>query len=522
MKRIILPIVAMTMALLVASCGQVSDESSSGSKLTAGLYVPEPAIAEVDSAVNAFMQSPEGAWEFEKLAAIYKPYLEKYPGSTTLWRDYQDLHMRFQKQSEAAEYFKTEMDANPKSAMHAYLYGRMLTDEAEARKMFQKATELDPKYYWGWHGLGVSLLRSTPVDTTAAMAAFEKGAAADNTQPTPFEMMGNVYRERGDSAKALECFSLLAATDPADFFKTEPKIATLRQAGNIVEAKNVVKSFIDANPDNYSAVRELVDIHKSAGEYDQALPHIHRMTELASNPSGAYYDLIMTHCKMNQPDSSLAAIKLALDNGYDDFRPLLYDPELASVREIADFGAVKSDIESRMAAAESARQEMLKGDEQKRMDAALAEMSNDPAPQFTLVDLYGNTVNLVDLKGKPVVLDFWATWCGPCRMTMPLLQKFYEARKDDIHYFAVNVWEDDTTKVRPFLAKYGYQFNNLFGSNATASDYGVTGIPTLFVIDGDGIIRYRHIGYSPDADQQLGWQIDAITEKARSMEMTQN
>ena len=93
---------------------------------------------------------------------------------------------------------------------------------------------------------------------------------------------------------------------------------------------------------------------------------------------------------------------------------------------------------------------------------------------------------------------------------MPLLQKFYAKRKNDIHYYAVNVWEDDTTKVRPFLAKYGYEFNNLFGSAATASDFGVSGIPTLFVIDGDGVIRFKHIGYTPDADQQLGWQLDAL------------
>ena len=79
-------------------------------------------------------------------------------------------------------------------------------------------------------------------------------------------------------------------------------------------------------------------------------------------------------------------------------------------------------------------------------------------------------------------------------------------------YFAVNVSQYDTSEVRPYLTQYGYTFNNLFGTNKIRTEFGVTGIPTLFVIDKDGFIRYIHDQPRFDIDEVLSWQLDDLLD----------
>lgn len=507
MYRIILLSILAIIALGI-SCGEKAEQGATEMNATAGQ--PDQAVAEADSIMQAWLQSPDGRWEFQAIDSVYRPIVDKYPNSTQLHRDYQDLHMRFERRAEAISMYEKRWEDNSDSPMYAYLYGRVIEDNVKSRELFKKATELDPDYYWGWHGLGVNYLTNEPVDTAAGIEALKKAIEADNSKPVPFDLLGDVYKARGEFDAALEYYGLLASTSPDDFSSLEPKIDLLRQMNETEKAGNEIQAFLDENPDNYYGVRAMAEHLMDQGKYAEALPYLHQMTALATNPTGAYYELMVTHTKLDQPDSALAVLTKAMDAGYDDFRPILHDPALAELREHPGFAEAKKKILDRMETAESMRKEMLAEDREERKQEALTEKLDKPAPDFSLVDLHGKTVTMDELEGKPVVLDFWATWCGPCRMTMPLLQKFYEARKDDIHYYAVNVWQEDTTEVRPYLDKYGYEFNNLFGSAETAQKFGVTGIPTLFLIDEQGIIRYQHVGYRQDADEVLSWQLDNV------------
>ena len=123
------------------------------------------------------------------------------------------------------------------------------------------------------------------------------------------------------------------------------------------------------------------------------------------------------------------------------------------------------------------------------------------APDFELYDLEGTIHKLSDFKGTPVLLNFWATWCGPCRSEIPHLEGVYEEWKDkDLTFFAVNVGEG-SSDVTSFMDYYGFNMPVLLDNAKTVSrKYGVSGIPTTYFIDEDGIIQNRIVGAFPDRE----------------------
>ena len=121
---------------------------------------------------------------------------------------------------------------------------------------------------------------------------------------------------------------------------------------------------------------------------------------------------------------------------------------------------------------------------------------NKPAPDFTLKDIEGNETKLADFKGKVVLLDFWATWCGPCIMSMPHIQALYEIYKEgDVIILGINSWEKEKDKVEPFLKEHKITYRILLDSNdEVIGKYGVKAIPKFFILDKKGIVRYSYTG----------------------------
>ena len=126
------------------------------------------------------------------------------------------------------------------------------------------------------------------------------------------------------------------------------------------------------------------------------------------------------------------------------------------------------------------------------------------APDFYLFTLEGNLVSLSDYAGKIVILDFWATWCGPCRMAMPVIDEFTKnLNGDDIRVFSIDVWEKGKKGPKKFMDEHNYAMTLLYGNNDLTQAYGIQGIPFLCVIDKEGNIRYKQTGYEDGLDEKL-------------------
>ena len=134
------------------------------------------------------------------------------------------------------------------------------------------------------------------------------------------------------------------------------------------------------------------------------------------------------------------------------------------------------------------------------------------APDFTMLDMEGNEVTLASFFGKPIVLNFWASWCGPCKMEMPEIQKFYEKYGEEIHFLLVSV-DDSLDAAKTFISDSGYTFPVYFDTTSVgAYTYGASSIPLTFFIDAQGNLTAYYMGAMSESILQQGVDMIYIPE----------
>jgi peroxiredoxin len=134
------------------------------------------------------------------------------------------------------------------------------------------------------------------------------------------------------------------------------------------------------------------------------------------------------------------------------------------------------------------------------------------APDFSLKALDGREVKLSSYRRKgPVVLAFWASWCGPCQMEMPMLETFYQNnRGSGVELLAISI-DSDAAAARRYADEYKLPFPVLLDDrNEVAENYQAQGIPLLYVVDPSGKLRYSHSGYNPEYEAQLTREVNEV------------
>jgi thiol-disulfide isomerase/thioredoxin len=123
----------------------------------------------------------------------------------------------------------------------------------------------------------------------------------------------------------------------------------------------------------------------------------------------------------------------------------------------------------------------------------------DPAPDFKVKDLEGKEISLQAFKGKVILLNFWASWCGPCRAEIPGLIDLQNKYKERVQIIGLVVDDDDETEVRDVVKSEAINYPVAFTNNQVRMDYGgIAALPTLFVINSEGRVVQKHVGlYDP-------------------------
>ncbi|MDK9699676.1 MAG: TlpA family protein disulfide reductase [bacterium] len=466
-----------------------------------------------DLTLDAFSKNLAEKPSMEARKAYCSEVIQTY-NSPDLWRN--AIEQWKQIDSSSATKWLAEMLAKePTSAKYQYLSGRwernLLSRAAIARRVVKAVPDADYGYRLLLSSYSSLIDGSAPAELKKE---FEKWLTMDEpllekypvlvteTSEESMKQLFSFYLFRGrfDDAKKL----LTTARDSKQrWASVNQEAILLARQGKFYEAKKLLEEDTDKIVEAQKLSekeREEYIVERYTGAlrqvkaYDKIVDYLKSLPKYEEN-SMLLYMLAFYQALANLPDDAFATLEVIAQQG---------SMSADQVKSDEDFTSIHSDPRWEPMLKKLAEGWSRKAED--RRTAVLAEKIDRTPPTWALADSKGDTIRLADLRGNVVILDFWATWCGPCRMAMPVLDEFMKKRMPKgVKVFSINVWENDRPKATKFIKDNNYSMKLVFGSDEPAKAYGITGIPYLCVIDKEGKLRFEEKGYSDALKEKLDW-----------------
>ncbi len=402
--------------------------------------------------------------------------------------------------------------ANPESGRWAYLRGRMLPtplERLEAGRWLAKTHPDSP--------LGCRL-----VVETYAKVLFSEQADVETREwlarrlPEDVPYLRRLFVLEPDLPLASETMFLLYVRDAS----WDSALAVLEQARlrGHPWARSDKALFLEAGKGNLEAVlaalraevdtvaargdrerdqgesvirRRFIQILRAVSAYREAVAYLASMPESSSDPE-LLYDLACYAALAGDTTAALDYLEKALDAGFGDPDHVRMDPDLRALYGTGRWNSLLERLDALAVEAELAGPPVV------------PDSLATPAPSWELPTAGEDTLRLRDLQGSIVVIDFFATWCGPCRRALAALRRYVEeARPEGVVVVSVNVWERPFAKAQLLWESEGYPMILLEGHDGLAQAYGFSGIPHLCVLDRAGRIRARFSGYREGMERDV-------------------
>lgn len=364
-------------------------------------------------------------------------------------------------------------------------------------------------------GVGALLLLMSSMARPESSATVDTASVAAQTQPKTSSDTDSVTQESNAGASDQE---LVATVNNVSITRQEWRLATRLDA---VMSRLAAQPIPTAEETLDRLINEILVLNavKSAPTPEQtevqtrieALANSWRIsddtvtTALAdSNLSRA--DLSARVGRLLQVESALSQLTAQKGDLNQWLQEVRANSEIGLYRSLGRVPEVAvAAAESVVAPAEAVAAATAVGAEPQETFAPPADLPESPypgnaAPDFSLLTLANESFTLSDLRGKPTIINFWATWCPPCRRELPALQAAFEQHRDEIGFVAVDV-KENTQTVADFVADLGLTFPVVFDQDGRVSDvaYQVRGIPTTIFVDANGVVVERHVGPLDDA-----------------------
>ncbi|NTD99216.1 redoxin domain-containing protein [Agrobacterium tumefaciens] len=318
-----------------------------------------------------------------------------------------------------------------------------------------------------------------------------------------------------NSAKALHYFNQIGQAARIMYVET---VATGIMAYDLKAAETLVKQELNNSTNAKEERLYLLQLYSQVtdklGDHDKAFAAIkecyEQITKKSAGLTAQYYYLMS---KTGKYEEALPELEKAVLSGLaDDDMKIELKNAYAKVNPGKDSNAYLTTLTKQY-------------DDKYKAEIA-AKMISEQAPEFKVRDINGKEVSLSDFKGKTIVIDFWATWCGPCKKSLPAMQMMVNKYKNDptVKFLFIHTWET-VPNPQPDAVNYLLTHNldlplymdtkdPVTKKNPAVTSFGVSGIPSKFIIDGNGKIRFKEMGLLWPNEVAIR-QLSAMIEMAR-------